>query len=291
MSKKDDTLRLEARQEAATHRIDAELALDAPPDAVWRALTEAEELMRWFPLEAEVEPEVGGALRLSWGEGIEGDLPITGWDPGRHLRLDWPIPVPEGAEPAPDTVVDYRIEARDGGGTTLRMVHSGFPRGDEWDDIFDSHRRGWRFELRSLRQYLTHHRGKDRRVARIQRSIAPLDASAAWTLLWSEAGLGTGGAPGAGPYGLELPSGHRIAGRVMVVEPPTDLGATVEAVDGLRGAENGLLRVSIESWCGPTGETELHLWLTTWGTAIEDVAAIEASWIRMADRMLRHAAA
>ena len=41
------------------------LDLDASPDEVWRALTEAEELVRWFPPDARVTPDVGdpvGAL-------------------------------------------------------------------------------------------------------------------------------------------------------------------------------------------------------------------------------------
>ena len=38
-----------------------------PPDIVWKALAEAEELARWFPLEARVTPGVGGSIWLSWG--------------------------------------------------------------------------------------------------------------------------------------------------------------------------------------------------------------------------------
>ena len=39
------------------------LDIDASADEVWRALTEAEELMRWFPLEAQVAPGNGGSMR------------------------------------------------------------------------------------------------------------------------------------------------------------------------------------------------------------------------------------
>ena len=47
-------------------------------DAVWRALTEADELRRWFPVDARVSPGVGGSIWLSWGDGAEGEAPITG---------------------------------------------------------------------------------------------------------------------------------------------------------------------------------------------------------------------
>lgn len=36
--------------------------IEAPIERVWRALTEAAELERWFPLEARVEPGEGGSI-------------------------------------------------------------------------------------------------------------------------------------------------------------------------------------------------------------------------------------
>lgn len=44
-----------------------EVTISAPVEAVWKALTDAMELARWFPLEASVRPGVGGSVRLSWG--------------------------------------------------------------------------------------------------------------------------------------------------------------------------------------------------------------------------------
>ncbi len=62
-----------------------EVFVNAPPDVVWNALTEAEELTRWFPVRAKVEGGVGGSISLSWGEGAEGRAPITAWEPGRRF--------------------------------------------------------------------------------------------------------------------------------------------------------------------------------------------------------------
>jgi len=42
------------------------LDLDASPDDVWRALTDARELVRWFPLDARVTPGAGGSMVWSW---------------------------------------------------------------------------------------------------------------------------------------------------------------------------------------------------------------------------------
>jgi uncharacterized protein YndB with AHSA1/START domain len=54
---------------------------------VWRALTEAEELTRHFPLEARVTPGVGGSIWISWGGAWNGELRIEIWDPPSRLRL------------------------------------------------------------------------------------------------------------------------------------------------------------------------------------------------------------
>ena len=64
-----------------------EVFVAAPPDVVWKALTDARELTQWFPLEARVTPGVGGSIWISWGEGASGEAPITAWEPGR--RFEW----------------------------------------------------------------------------------------------------------------------------------------------------------------------------------------------------------
>jgi uncharacterized protein YndB with AHSA1/START domain len=45
--------------------IEREIFICAEPDRVWRAITEAEEIVNWFALEAESEPDVGGYIGLS----------------------------------------------------------------------------------------------------------------------------------------------------------------------------------------------------------------------------------
>ena len=58
----------EAEQRAArTKDIDLSIEIDASPEAVWRAISDGEELGRWFPLEAEVVPGVGGTVTVAWG--------------------------------------------------------------------------------------------------------------------------------------------------------------------------------------------------------------------------------
>ena len=98
-----------------------EIEIDAPEEAVWRALTDADELIRWFAPAAEIEPRLGGTYKISWGEGMDGVSEIVTFDVGRHLRLEHrPM---EGSPDMPSGPIaeDWHIETREGG-ATLRFT-------------------------------------------------------------------------------------------------------------------------------------------------------------------------
>src|ERR1700693_5791480 len=79
----------------ANTNLEYEIEIAAPVQAVWKGLTDAGELSRWFPLEEDVKPGVGGTMRLSWGPECAGTAPISAWEPNRHFQ--WK----EAAAPAP----------------------------------------------------------------------------------------------------------------------------------------------------------------------------------------------
>ena len=116
------------------------LDIEASPEDVWRALTQAEELVRWFPLDARVTPGEGGSMLWSWGKGWDWETRIDTWEPGRRLRLVQEDARPydaEGnmlaaaqAEPA-CIAIEFTLETHQGK-TRLRMVHSGFGQGAAW---------------------------------------------------------------------------------------------------------------------------------------------------------------
>jgi len=77
-------------------RIENELRFRAPPERVFRALTDPDEVLRWFPYtygEARVkrivlEPRVGGLQYEDWGDGA-GHLygTVLEWDPPRRYAV------------------------------------------------------------------------------------------------------------------------------------------------------------------------------------------------------------
>ena len=111
-----------------------EIVIDAPIDAVWKAISDGEELTRWFVDEATVTPGVGGTISIAWGDADMSSGTIEAWEPNKTLRKRL-APMDMGAakhDPAVPMIDEYTIERRDGK-TVLRLVCSGIPpRSRSW---------------------------------------------------------------------------------------------------------------------------------------------------------------
>ncbi|HKO58813.1 MAG TPA: SRPBCC domain-containing protein [Thermoanaerobaculia bacterium] len=194
-------------------KIEKEVIIKATPEEVWRALTAAEELKRWFPLDARVTPGPGGAIMFSFGEGMEWESPIDVWEPNRHLRT-----VSEyGAQ---KMAVDYYLEGR-GGETVLRFVHSGFAD-DAWDDELDTMSAGWATFLANLRHYLERHPGQPRTVAYYRHPVVELDRETAFARVLEAMNIRRDGNRYTSDWG---------SGDILVDRPPINFTGTVEKWD------------------------------------------------------------
>jgi len=260
---------------------DMSLEIDAPVEVVWKALTDAAELTNWFPPDARVKPGEGGSIFLSWGPGCEGEAPITVWEPNR--RFQWTEQfAPNGqAEPAP-VIIDYTLEAK-GGKTVLRLVQSGFGRGEGWDGYFDSISRGWNLVMRGLRHYLHHHRGQNRKVVWVRRPIAQSPDDAAKRIIGSEGRLFRGAIDGlteGDAYRLDVIGGSaldHLDGEVRVDGLPRVFGATVTNLN------NAYFSYQTERIGGPI---EVWLWLSTYGVDKSVRERIEREWTKAIDKAL-----
>jgi uncharacterized protein YndB with AHSA1/START domain len=175
------------KQAAPTRTVERDITIAAPIDVVWRALTDAEELTRWFPREARVTLGPGGSIWMRWDDRYDAESLIEVWEPPRHLRIVFP------AEGSRRLMTDYHLDGR-GGSTVLRVVTSGFGAGADWDEYFLAVGTGWDFELRGLRHYLERHRSVSRLVVSAQAHHTSTHA-AAWQRL-------TGPRGWFGPEGL-----------------------------------------------------------------------------------------
>ena len=249
-------------------RYEMEIEIDAPRDAVWRALVEAREIERWFAPTASSDERAGGRLEWRWGDQCVWEQTIEALQPGRHLRTRYASGVPDGRGGRRPLFVDFHLHG-DRGTTTLRLVHSGFGPEAEFDAEYDGIRGGWPVELRSLRLYLERHRGRDRQIAWAKRSVA-LPPDAAWRQLGTA--LAVAGLPAlaeGGAYELDVPGAGVIRGRALFAPSAREFSGTADNLG------EGWFRVHCEHWAGAT---QVWLWLALYGAPPAQVPAFQRAF-------------
>jgi uncharacterized protein YndB with AHSA1/START domain len=252
------------------------IELDAPVDTVWKALTDSDELTKWFPTNAAIDPKPGGAFEISWDGDWQWNMTITDWEPNKRLRMVDRRARPFDAHGRPldreapaALVLDFTLEAR-GGRTLLRLVHSGFGHGATWDEELDGVTLGWNVELRGFRHYLDRHRGKRRQLG-WARASSDLPVDRLWPHLTSAAGVIQIGdvvwLHGGDRCAFTLATGDRLEGRVLFTHPGRQLVVVAENLD------DALFRLSLDH---AAGRSMIQLWLSTWGRAEAEASAFQA---------------
>jgi uncharacterized protein YndB with AHSA1/START domain len=130
--------------------------LAAAPNRVFRALTDADELSRWWTTTAESDPRTGGAFSYGFEfEDASRNHTYTGTyhDVTPDERVSYPWQGGRG-----ETTVDVRISPT-GSGSELTLTHSGWGEGADWEEAVVMHEQGWSFFLDNLVAYLD--RGED----------------------------------------------------------------------------------------------------------------------------------
>ncbi len=114
------------------------MTVDAPPEAVFRALTEPDALREWMmATNPVVEPHVGGRYDLGWKYEVDGrevsggPMRILEIVPNERLVVDWPDW--RGDPSIPMQSVAWLLEP-EGAGTRVTLVHAGFTRAVDFSD-------------------------------------------------------------------------------------------------------------------------------------------------------------
>lgn len=131
--------------------INQSVSIKMPREVVFKALTQAEELMRWFPSRAESDPQPGGKLKLSWdftdaSQNGTQDGEYVEVIPNEKLSYTW------NADTIPTLVTFILSEAH--GETTIDLDHSTPQDGADEEKLRDDHANQWGFFLMNLKGYL-----------------------------------------------------------------------------------------------------------------------------------------
>ena len=143
-------------------RIDRAVDIDAPPERVWRALTNAAELSAWFRVTIEGALEQGSEVWMTSTHAqyagqrfrvqiVELTRPrrvVWKWDPGEiDANVDYAS--------EPKTIVTFTLEPT-AGGTRLTVSETGFDQLslERRAKVYDSNAQGWAEVLVWLQTYV-----------------------------------------------------------------------------------------------------------------------------------------
>jgi uncharacterized protein YndB with AHSA1/START domain len=136
------------KERGYAHRVD----ILADAQAVWRALTDNQQLTLWCSPDADIRARAGGSFRASVDRVTEFEARIDVFEPGRRLRL---IYLPARTLPRADSVmIDDFILEKVAGGTILRLLGSGVPASPEWDTQYRRLRASWPAAMTRLKVFV-----------------------------------------------------------------------------------------------------------------------------------------
>jgi uncharacterized protein YndB with AHSA1/START domain len=116
----------------------------APPEQVFALLTEPASLVRWWPEAAQLEPRLGGSVRMEFMGGasvVAGE--VTRYDPPQARGVTW---VRDGT-PDVVTTVDFTITPVGHGRSRVEVVHAGWEQAPALRPLHDA---GWTHFVASL---------------------------------------------------------------------------------------------------------------------------------------------
>jgi uncharacterized protein YndB with AHSA1/START domain len=121
-----------------TRQIIKETVVPYPPERVFHAFTDSRQLMKWFAREAYFDPRQGAPFLLRDDFPTDGTGCVQELTPGKRIRLSWRWYL----TPLPPTEITIAL-TREGKSTRVRLEHSLFGSGPEWDQEYQEHEEGW----------------------------------------------------------------------------------------------------------------------------------------------------
>lgn len=133
--------------------ISEQIEVHGTPEQVWDAIATGPGIDSWLMGRNTMDAREGGRASMDMGDFVL-ESTVTACDPLKHLAYR--------GDPAPDGsfhAFEFLIEARDGGSTVLRFVHSGF-LGDDWEAEYEGLRKGDPMYIAKLAEYVEHFSGR-----------------------------------------------------------------------------------------------------------------------------------
>jgi uncharacterized protein YndB with AHSA1/START domain len=139
-------------------RIEREIVIAAPPEVVWRVITDPAQVSMWLCDLADFEAKPGTYGTVAWKEHGSYDLRVEEVEQPRLFSFRWVFPAGSQPDETNSLLVEFTLTEEDGA-TRLRLVESGFRFVDASDApgsaaYIADHERGWDQYLAQLVDYV-----------------------------------------------------------------------------------------------------------------------------------------
>ena len=115
-----------------------EIRIEARPETIFQFFVDPEKMLRWKGLTAELDPRPGGIYRVDMNGNDIARGEYVELDPPRRLVFSWGWEGDSNPVPPGSTTVEIDLIPQ-GGGTLVRLTHSGLPT----QESRDMHLEGW----------------------------------------------------------------------------------------------------------------------------------------------------
>ena len=138
-------------------RIVKEVVVKAAPEAVWRSWSTSEGIAEFFSPEANVQARPDGPFEVYMNPyaqpGMKGadDMRVLGVQENRMISFTWNAPPSLPQARAQRTFVVVRLQP-EGADTRVRLTHTGWGDGGEWDKAYAYFDRAWGNVLANLQK-------------------------------------------------------------------------------------------------------------------------------------------
>jgi uncharacterized protein YndB with AHSA1/START domain len=143
---------------AANEELSFRQVVDAVPEDVFYAFATAQGWRDWLCDSARFEAREGGSYQLAWASGWYAAGTVKECTRPEKVMMTW-----RGKDYPLSTDITIELKGEDGK-TSIEIHHTGFGRGEEWEKIQDSARRGWETGLENLVSIFS--TGEDLRIVR-----------------------------------------------------------------------------------------------------------------------------
>ncbi|NIM96035.1 MAG: hypothetical protein GTO18_20230 [Anaerolineales bacterium] len=134
-------------------------------DLAFELFTDNNHLSSWFPVEADVEPVVGGKYELFWDPDDKENnstigCKVTAVEPGKLIAFEWKGPLEfkefmNNADPLTHVVVLFFPSANGSDSyTDVHVIHSGWRSNSDWEKAVQFFDWAWDEELQELLEYV-----------------------------------------------------------------------------------------------------------------------------------------